>query len=268
ISVLTTPGYRNDSPRAAAWQAWTRSWSATDFRTYPQAPALKASKKYCSLSYIESINILGCGVRRAISLAACNPVIVGIATSSTARSTSSLRASWTASAPSLASATTRRPGLSSRISRTPRRTRAWSSASRMRTSLLTGPPCPAAPAAAPRRHLPGGAPSGACRRRPTPVPAAVVNHRQDDRRPIVTQVEVDGGGVGMPGRVGQRLLRHPEDDQFDLWRQRRKAPLDSPAHLHSRLGGQLVRHRGQRRHQSQVLQHPGPQAPSQAPHLL
>jgi hypothetical protein len=51
-------------------------------------PAFSASKKYCSLSYIESISVRSSGRRRRSSAAACRPVSCGIATSSTARSTS------------------------------------------------------------------------------------------------------------------------------------------------------------------------------------
>src|SRR5215217_5134828 len=59
-------------------------------------------------------------------------VIRGIVTSSTARSTSVERASATASAPSLACATTSRSGAESSTSRRPSRTTSWSSASRIR----------------------------------------------------------------------------------------------------------------------------------------
>jgi hypothetical protein len=40
-----------------ARQASTRSRSATDFSTYPDAPARRGSKKYWSLSYIDSSRI-------------------------------------------------------------------------------------------------------------------------------------------------------------------------------------------------------------------
>src|ERR1044072_8918587 len=51
------------SSRTAARHASTRSRSATDLRTYPLAPALRASKKYCSLSYIVRIRIRRAGRR-------------------------------------------------------------------------------------------------------------------------------------------------------------------------------------------------------------
>src|SRR5918911_883725 len=44
----------NGSSRMTARQASTRSRSATDLSTYPEAPARRASKKYWSLSYIDS----------------------------------------------------------------------------------------------------------------------------------------------------------------------------------------------------------------------
>ena len=75
-------------------------------------------------------------LRREISRAAWIPVIRGMAMSRMARSTASPVAAAMASAPSAATATTFRSGSASMIRRSPWRTRAWSSASR----ILVGPP--------------------------------------------------------------------------------------------------------------------------------
>src|SRR5919201_1910046 len=78
------------------------SWSAADFRTYPEAPARSASYRNCSLSYIESISSRSSGLRLRSSSAAWMPVVLGMATSRIARCTSPASAFLTASAPSSA----------------------------------------------------------------------------------------------------------------------------------------------------------------------
>ena len=98
------------------------SSSAPDLSTYPEAPALSASNRYCSLSYIDSISRRISGLRFESSVAAWMPVMRGIDTSRIARFTSSASAFSTASAPSLASATTRRSDWASRTRRRPERT--------------------------------------------------------------------------------------------------------------------------------------------------
>jgi hypothetical protein len=69
-------------PRIAVRQADTRSSSAADLRTYPQAPALRAEKKYRSLSCMDSIKVCTDGARRLISRAAWRPVIYSIVVNS------------------------------------------------------------------------------------------------------------------------------------------------------------------------------------------
>ena len=73
---------RRASPRGTAS---TMSVSAPDLSTYPDAPALSASKRNCSLSYIDSISTFSSGLRLCSSAAAWMPVIRGIETSRIAR---------------------------------------------------------------------------------------------------------------------------------------------------------------------------------------
>src|SRR6266511_1756922 len=244
-SAVTAEGYRKDSPRMAARHASTMSRSAPDFSTYPEAPARSASNRNCSLSYIDSITICRPGRRRASSRAACKPDIRGMATSRITRPTSPAKAFSTASAPSAASATTSKSGSRFSSSASPRRTTAWSSATRTLVggaSRITFPPGPARSLEPRRRHPPP------IIDHPTPDPALPRPHRQ-----------LHAGGARVAGDIVQALLHDPIQRQLHVTVKFQQLRREPALHLDARARGKRPRQRPQRAHQPQMLQQLRPQ---------
>src|SRR5207245_1257459 len=112
-----------------------RSVEAWVFNKYPLTPARSASTTYGSSVCIVSRMVRVSGETFPISLAASKPFNCGIARSKTAMSGRCFWASWTASRPSPASATTVHCSCS-RNDFKPCRTIKWSSANRIRSGIL------------------------------------------------------------------------------------------------------------------------------------
>ena len=200
------------------------------------------------------------------------------------------RASAMASAPSPASATTVRSGSPSRMRRTPRRTSAWSSASRMRVGLrsstcsrLAGvghvagvPRC--------RRRGPGAdgevgadeqgpfahaADAGAfrcavrCRGR-----CRVTSRARHAAPGGGAEVDFDAVGAGVAGGVGQAFLGDAVEDEFGL-RGRARAGRRRGGRVRARpCGGELGGQGPQGAEQAEFLQDAGAQPAGDAADLV
>src|SRR5947209_5096498 len=181
----------------AARQASTMSLSTALFRTYPDAPAFRASNRNCSSSYIDRITTRRAGRRRDSSWATWSPVIFGMFTSSTARSMSPRTPRATASAPSETAATTAKSGWLSSTRRTPCRTISWSSA----TST---------------RHPGGGTALGLRRQRRSKLhrqPVLRLGHEQfaaDDHRPLTHPSDTAAGMADAAHAV--TVIAHGEEE--------------------------------------------------------
>src|SRR5512139_1713620 len=140
MSVEAIAGYRYDSPRATARIAVMRSVPTACFRMYPETPALMSRLTYSLSSYWLRIRILMSGWLFLISTAASSPPRPGIAMSSRTMSGFSRPAFWIVSLPSDASPRTSTSSCRFRIAMTPSRTRAWSSATRIRVFAIDSRP--------------------------------------------------------------------------------------------------------------------------------
>jgi hypothetical protein len=98
--------------------------------------------------------------------------------------------------------------------------------------------------------------------------ASVVLDPEHDPLTGVTQIEFHLGRLGMTGDVGQPLLGDPTEHQFSLLIQSGQVELELMVHRHPGVSGHLGRQRGQRAHQTKVVQDAWPKPARQAAHVV
>ena len=246
-------GEISESPRVAARIASPSSSGPASLSRKPVAPARNAPWTYSSRSkVVMTTTAIGSSTPGPASCrVASTPSRTGIRMSIRQTSGRSSRASRTASCPSRASPTTSMPSRVPRISRSPVRTRSWSSAtstrmrhagtSRGRVASTAQP----RPGHGPARQVP---PSSVARSTipisPNPDPGVAwapgSGHRRRRRAAARTRgspvdAHVDQRRVpGMAQGVGDSLLRDPEDGRVD--RRRETGEVARERHLHPRPG--------------------------------